>query len=206
MEPYRAEGCDGCSWIVQSSVDGPARDRGPWPGMVAGLCSRFADGLRLLWRLSVRIRSHFAEQAAAGGSGRMRKCADDGYDEGEDASWRRWNQSGSESGNGNESGRRGLGTGVGPGSEIENESESERAGGCEIGCSWHQLQFQWAWLVQALLGRLKRRKREKKRELEPDLNEMTELNECGQVLVVMHLPWRQKPFLCPWLLCCAVLC
>ena len=78
-----------------------------------------------------------------------------------------WKQSGSESGNENENGRRrlgiGLGTGTGIGSEIENVSVSVIAGGCEIGCSWHL--FQWAWLVQALLGPLKRREKG-----EPDLN------------------------------------
>lgn len=84
-------------------------------------------------------------------------------------SWRRLSQSGSESGNGIESGRRRLGTGIG--SEIENVSVSVIAGGCEIGYSWHL--FQWAWLVQALLGPLKRKTREEKRELEPDWNEKT---------------------------------
>jgi hypothetical protein len=82
-------------------------------------------------------------------------------------------QSGSESGNGIESGRRRLGTGIGIGigSEIENVSVSVITGGCEIGCSWHL--FQWAWLVQALLGPLKQKMREEKRELEPDWNEKT---------------------------------
>lgn len=89
-------------------------------------------------------------------------------------SWRRLSQSGSESGNGIESGMRRLGTGIGIGSEIENVSVSVITGGCEIGCSWHL--FQWAWLVQALqalLGPLKRKMREEKRELEPDWNEKT---------------------------------
>jgi hypothetical protein len=55
--------------IEKSSVDGPARDRGPWPGVVV-LCSSFFDGLRM--RLSVRIRSHFAVQVATGENVKMR--------------------------------------------------------------------------------------------------------------------------------------
>lgn len=104
----------------------------------------------------------------------MKKCADAGYDEGEDVSWRRWKQSESESGNGNgnENGRRmpgiGPGTGTGIGSEIETESASVKAGGCEIGCSWHL--FQWTWLVQALLGPLKRREKGEEKK-EPDWND-----------------------------------
>lgn len=159
-EPYRFEGFGDCFLNEKSSVYGPSRDRGPWPGEGVGRsCSSFVDGLG--FRLSVRIRSHFAKQI-----GRKKKCADDGYDEGDVVSWK---QSGSESGNENENGRRrlgiGLGTGTGIGSEIETASVSVKAGGCEIGCSWHLGLFQWAWLVQALLGPLKRREKG-----EPDLN------------------------------------
>jgi hypothetical protein len=96
----------------------------------------------------------------------MKRCADVGYDEGEDVSWKQ-NESGS--GNEIENGRRrpgiGPGTGTGIGSEIEIESVSVKAGGCEIGCSWHLLQ--WTWLVQALLGPLKRREKGEEKK-EPD--------------------------------------
>lgn len=68
-EAFRDEGCGGCSLIEKSSVDGPARDRGPWPGVVVP-CSSFFDGLRM--RLSVRIRSHFAVQVATGENVKMR--------------------------------------------------------------------------------------------------------------------------------------